>query len=204
MLRDVSTVANCWHHSCGFLQQPVSSNQSQNIQALQESCYQQLIESVDSRHPRRYRLNDISQLMDKLCDGDLFHTGRLPWLTKIFEQLMVRNGDLICYRETEVQAYARLTAELDPTLLVAWNLSQWLEESSNPTAKDIQRIVAVQDTFFAPPGNPVQPFAEGHVHIGGVTADSAILDEYLLANPSSALPESKRSSLASAADRAAQ
>ncbi len=177
-----------------FLQQPVSSNQSQNIQALQESCYQQLIESVDSRHPRRYRLNDISQLMDKLCDGDLFHTGRLPWLTKIFEQLMVRNGDLICYRETEVQAYARLTAELDPTLLVAWNLSQWLEESSNPTAKDIQRIVAVQDTFFAPPGNPVQPFAEGHVHIGGVTADSAILDEYLLANPSSALPESKRSS----------
>lgn len=64
-----------------------------------------------------------------------------------FEQLMVRNGDLICYRETEVQAYARLTAELDPTLLVAWNLSQWLEESSNPTAKDIQRIVAVQDTF---------------------------------------------------------
>ncbi len=61
---------------------------------------------------------------------------------------MVRNGDLICYRETEVQAYARLTAELDPTLLVAWNLSQWLEESSNPTAKDIQRIVAVQDTFL--------------------------------------------------------
>ncbi|MEG2115936.1 MAG: hypothetical protein RRZ38_18890, partial [Hafnia sp.] len=88
-----------------FLQQPVSGDQSQNIQALQESCYQQLIESVDSRHPRRYRLNDISQLMDKLCDGDLFHTGRLPWLTKIFEQLMVRNGDLICYRETEVQAY---------------------------------------------------------------------------------------------------
>ncbi|WP_251274222.1 hypothetical protein, partial [Enterobacter hormaechei] len=32
------------------------------------------------------------------------------------------------------------------------------------------------------------------MHIGGVTADSAILDEYLLANPSSALPESKRSS----------
>ena len=26
---------------------------------------------------------------------------------------MVRNGDLICYRETEVQAYSRLTAELN-------------------------------------------------------------------------------------------
>jgi hypothetical protein len=86
--------------------------------------------------------------MNHLCDGDLFHTGRLPSLTKLFDQLMVRNGDLIRYRETEVQAYSRLTAELDPTLLVAWNLSQWLEESSNPTAKDIQRIVAAQDTFL--------------------------------------------------------
>lgn len=176
-----------------FLQQTANGDKTQRVKALQEICYQQLIESVDSRHPRRYRLNDISQLMNQLCDGDLFHTGRLPWLTKLFDQLMVRNGDLICYRETEVQAYARLTAELDPTLLVAWNLSQWLEESSNPTAKDIQRIVAAQDTFFAPPGNPVQPFAEGHVHIGGVTADSAILDEYLLANPASELPENKRS-----------
>ena len=66
-----------------FLQQTASGDKTQRVKALQETCYQQLIESVDSRHPRRYRLNDISQLMNHLCDGDLFHTGRLPWLTKL-------------------------------------------------------------------------------------------------------------------------
>lgn len=165
-----------------FMQQPVGVHDTLAWEELQNTCYQLLVESVDKRYPRRYRLNDINQLMQKLCDGDLFVKPDLPWLGELFDRLMRRNGDVICYRETEVQGYVRLAAELDPTLLVAWHLSTWLESNESPSAKDIQRIVTGQNSFFAPQGNPTLPFAEGHAHYGGLTPDSAILDHYLLSS----------------------
>lgn len=163
-----------------FLLAPRGGDETQRWQALNGECYQLLVENVDTRHPRRYRLNDIRQLINALCHGSLFTSGDLPELEQLYDRLMIRNGDLICYRETEVQAYVRLAAELDPTLVVAWHISDWLVEGSHRTAEDIRRIVAAQRPFFAAPGNPVLPFAEGHVHYGGITVDDAILDEYLL------------------------
>ena len=146
---------------------------------LQNECYHLLVESVDARYPREHRLGDIRLLMDQLCDGDFLLSSGLPWLDELAAQLLQRNGDLLCYRETSVQAYVRLAAELDPAMLVAWNLSIWLQESPKPAAHDIRRVVSAQTAFFAPPGNPLLPFAEGHVHFWGITADSVILDNYL-------------------------
>lgn len=109
----------------GTLLQPQLRIDQGRLQFLQDDCYQQLVNVVDTRYPRRYRLNDIRRLMDRLCDARLFLSPDLPWLDVLFHQLMLRNGDLVCYRDTEVQAYVRLAAELDPTLLVAWHL-KWL------------------------------------------------------------------------------
>lgn len=148
--------------------------------ALQDDCYQLLADTLDARYPRRYRLNDVHRLMDRLCDAKLFVGPELPWLDYLIDQMLLRNGDLVCYRETEVQAYARLAAELDPTLLVAWHLSVWLNENPKPQERDICRVVLAQAPFFAPPPNPALPHADGHVHLGGVAADSVILGDYLL------------------------
>lgn len=60
------------------------------------------------------------------------------------------------------------------------HLAQWLDEMPQLLAHDIRRVVSAQTAFFAPIGNHSLPFAEGHVHFWGVTADSAILDDYLL------------------------
>lgn len=147
---------------------------------LQGDCYQLLVDTLDAHYPRRFRLNDVRRLMERMCDARLFIEPELPWLDELFSQQLMRNGDMICYRETEVQAYARLAAELDPTLLVSWHLSGWLNESPQPTEGDISRVVSAQAPFFAPPPNPFLPHAEGHVHLGGVATDSAILGAYLL------------------------
>ncbi|WP_289141327.1 antiviral RADAR system adenosine deaminase RdrB [uncultured Pseudomonas sp.] len=147
---------------------------------LQGDCYQLLVDTLDAHYPRRFRLNDVRRLMERMCDARLFIEPELPWLDELFSQQLMRNGDMICYRETEVQAYARLAAELDPTLLVSWHLSGWLNESPQPTEGDICRVVSAQAPFFAPPPNPFLPHAEGHVHLGGVATDSAILGAYLL------------------------
>jgi len=162
-----------------FLKNNLTLYKGKNLTELQENCYFILCETIDNQYPRRYRLNDINQLMHKLCDNDLFLLPNLPWLDDIFERLMRRNGDLICYRETKVQSYVRIAAELDPNMLVAWHISKWIENDDSLTELNIRKIVGSQNAFFAPQGNPILPFAEGHAHYGGITSDSAILDYYI-------------------------
>lgn len=149
---------------------------------LQEHVYHLLVEGIETRYPREHRLTDIRQLMGHMCSSQLLLTPNLPWLHELQQKLLIRNGDLLCYREREVQTYVRLAAGMDPTLLAGWHLALWLEDTPQPAEYDIQRVVSAQNSFFAPRGNPSQPFAEGHVHFWGVTADSAILDDYLLGN----------------------
>lgn len=158
---------------------PPQDNEFEGWRVLQDECYHLLIEGIDTRNPREYRLTDIRQLMGKLCNESLLISPVLPWLDELANKLLLRNGDLLYYRADRVQAYIRLAAELDPALLGAWRLSDWLQQSPPPLDHDIRRVIAAQSPFFAPPGNLSLPFAEGHVHFGGVTSESALLDEYL-------------------------
>lgn len=160
---------------------------------LQEHFYHLLVEGVEARYPREHRLTDVRQLMGHMCDGGLLLTPDLPWLQELQERLLLRNGDLLCYREREVQAYVRLAAGIDPTLLASWHLAQWLENTPKLTEHNIQRVVSAQTQFFAPLGNQSLPFAEGHVHFWGVTADNIILDKYFFGGNKLAL--SKKANL---------
>ncbi|UXY16199.1 hypothetical protein N8I74_04035 [Chitiniphilus purpureus] len=182
---DERLAARLWQH----LLQPADDLASDRWRRLGGDLYHLLVEGVEARYPREHRLTDVRQLMGHMLDGDLLLTPELPWLDGLQQQLLQRNGDLLCYREGEVQAYVRLAAGLDPTLLVGWHLAGWMQEIPCPDPHDIRRVVSAQTTFFAPPGNPALPFAEGHVHFWGVTADSAILDDYLLADKSLKLNE---------------
>lgn len=164
------------------LLKPADELESDRWHQLQDDFYHLLVEGVEARFPREHRLTDVRQLMGRMLDGDLLLTPTLPWLDELQQRLLQRNGDLLCYREGEVQAYVRLAVGLDPTLLAGWHFASWLKEIPRPDAHDICRVVSAQTAFFAPPGNPSLPFAEGHVHFWGVTADSAILDNYLLAD----------------------
>ena len=175
---DESLAAWLWQR----LLQPADGLESDRWHRLQEHFYHLLVEGVEARYPREHRLTDVRQLVGRMLDGDLLLTPDLPWLDELQQQLLQRNGDLLCYREGEVQAYVRLAAWLDPTLLAGWHLAGWMQEIPLPDEHDIRRVVSTQTAFFAPPGNPSLPFAEGHVHWGGVSMDSAILDAKLFAD----------------------
>lgn len=165
-----------WEHSrCQEDKQSIN-----NWENLQEEFYHLLVEGVEARYPREHRLTDIRLLMGHMCAKNILQTPDLPWLHELQQRLLVRNGDFLSYHECEVQAYVRLAAGIDPTLLVGWHLALWLENSPQPNAHDIRRVVSVQTPFFAPQTNPSKPFAEGHVHFGGITADSVILGNHLL------------------------
>lgn len=169
------------------LLKPADALESDRWRQLQGDFYRKLVESVEARYPREYRLTDVRQLMGRMLEGDLLLTPKLPWLNELQQRLLRRNGDLLCYREGEVQTYVRLAAGLDPTLLAGWHFASWLAEIPRPDTHDIRRVVSAQAAFFAPPGNPSLPFAEGHVHWGGISADSAILDTKLFAGDDNSL-----------------
>ncbi|VXC43571.1 conserved hypothetical protein [Enterobacterales bacterium 8AC] len=175
------------------LLKPADALESDRWHLLLEDFYHLLVEGVEARYPRKHRLTDVRQLMGHMLDGDLLLTPALPWLDELQQRLLQRNGDLLCYREGEVQAYVRLAAGLDPMLLAGWHFACWLAEIPRPDAHDICRVVSAQRAFFAPPGNPSLPFAEGHVHWGGISADSAILDARFFDK----LPRKKQSNWAS-------
>jgi hypothetical protein len=163
---------------------PTSDFEANFWHIFQEDFYLILVEAIDARHPKEFRLTDVRQIIGSVCNGDLFLTSALPWLDRLGEELLQRNGDLLCYREAKVESYVRLAATMDPTLLVAWHLSDWLLHNGESAPHNIRRVLSAQTPFFAPPGNPWQPFAEGHVHFWGVTADNSILESYLLSKHS--------------------
>ncbi|MBO1372992.1 hypothetical protein, partial [Vibrio cholerae] len=96
------------------LLKPADELESDRWHRLQDDFYHLLVEGVEARYPREHRLTDVRQLMERMLDGDLLLTPKLPWLDELQHRLLQRNGDLLCYREGEVQAYVRLAAGIDP------------------------------------------------------------------------------------------
>ncbi|TOM67905.1 hypothetical protein CGH71_23240, partial [Vibrio parahaemolyticus] len=136
------------------------------------------VRTIDNRNPGRYRLNELHSIVG-IRDEMPWNTEELPWLDSIFEQLMIRNGDYVHYKDLKVQTYTRLAAQLDPRLLVAWHLSGSFDKESLKET-DVERIIRSQSSFFAPPSLSDKPFADGHVHYGGVGGGIELLSTCLL------------------------
>ncbi len=150
------------------------------LAALRTDCGEALLRDMEQDRPRQFRRDDLRRLIDTLISEALFVSGQLPLLDKLSNSLLVRHGDYLHYRETQVQAYARLAVDLDPALLAAWHFSGWLDELPVPSADTIRRVLDHQTPLCAPLPNPALPHAEGHVHLSGVSAAGLILGGQLL------------------------
>jgi hypothetical protein len=150
------------------------------LASLHIDCREALLQSMEQDRPRQFRRDDLRRLFDTLIGKTLFVSGQLPLLEKLSNSLLVRHGDYLHYRDTQVQTYARLAVDLDPTLLAAWHFSGWMNELRAPGADAIRRVLDHQTQLFAPLPNSALPHAEGHVHLGGVSAAGLILGGQLL------------------------
>ncbi|AKU11196.1 hypothetical protein AzCIB_1291 [Azoarcus sp. CIB] len=159
---------------------PAASWAPDSLTSLRKDCREALLCSIEQDRPRQFRRDDLRRLTEMLTKESLFVSGELPLLEKLSNELLVRHGDYLHYRDTEVQAYARLAVDLDPALLAAWHLTGWLDALPVPGADAICRVLDHQTPLFAPLPNPAMPHAEGHVHLGGVSAAGLILSGQLL------------------------
>ncbi|WP_438394976.1 antiviral RADAR system adenosine deaminase RdrB [Caballeronia sp. DA-9] len=147
---------------------------------LRENCFTALEHTLEREYRRQYRRNDIERVVSGI--GTFLTSPELPVLDKLFDRLMMRDGDYLQYRENQVQAFVRLASDIDPTLLAGWHIAGWLERASSPLPSDLRRIVAAQLPMFVPLPASNKPFAEGHVHLGGITFDGLLLAERLLSD----------------------
>jgi hypothetical protein len=172
-----------------YLTNDPAKTDSMSIADLVKACRAKLVSDLDRDQARRFRLNDMEQVFNGLWGNQLFSSGDLPIMDELFARLMVRNGDYLQYQPIQVQAYARLAAEIDPCLLAGWHLAGWLHQSA-PLPDDAARIINHQLPFFAPPTHSHKPHADGHVHLGGVRFDLLVLGEALF--HASAMPKENK------------
>lgn len=131
---------------------------------------------IDSRTAGRHRLNELETAARQLCGGK-FLTGRdLPVLDAVFNEILQWSGSQIHFRYEQVQRYAELVSEVDPTVLVAWQLAA----KGAPPGAAMRQTVEGLSTLFVGPGYLGLPFAENHSHLNGIMGDEFVLAELVL------------------------
>lgn len=148
--------------------------------ALAIRCIDALERTLERDHRREFRRSDIQRVVSGV--GTFLSSPTLPVLDELFDRLMIRNGDLLQYRDSRVQDFVRLAAGVDPTLLAGWHLASWLDQTVRPSTSDVRRVVEAQLPMFTPPSPANRTYAEGHVHLGGITFDGLVLADHLLSN----------------------
>ncbi len=142
---------------------------------FESACLQLLKDDLDADYARRFRLGDIAHALEVVWPRGMFVTGDLPCLEHLFNTLMQEHGDYLQYRDGGEQAYARMSARLDPALMATWRMVRRVASKPVLDAHDLQRIVASQQPFFSPLPNTNSAVADNHVHLGGVQYDGLVL-----------------------------
>lgn len=131
---------------------------------------------VDMRTAGRHRLNELNTAAEQLCD-DEFLTGRhLPVLDAVFNEIMECRDSQIHFKYEQVQRFAELVCEVDPTVLVAWQLAAMRAPSGTVMRQTVESL----STLFVGPLHFGLPFAENHSHLNGIMGDEFVLAELVL------------------------
>lgn len=131
---------------------------------------------VDTRTARRHRLNELETVVRQLCDDKFLIDRHLPILEAVFNEVLEWSGTQIRFKYEQVQRYAELVSEIDPTVLVAWQLAV----IGTPSGTDMRKTVEDLSTLFVGPLHTGLPFAENHSHLNGIIGDEYVLAELVL------------------------
>jgi hypothetical protein len=143
-------------------------------------CREALIADLDERWPRTFRLNELENIATEVCPGSFLVGPEIPAMDALFNELIELDGELICFRPAHVQAYMRLSAEIEPAVLVAWHLAGRVVAPSSLTPASFTRLVSLKTSFFEPRAFAHSPVAENHAHLGGVFGDGPVLGRLVL------------------------
>lgn len=162
---------------CQYLSEAaVSGKGNPSFEKWKVGVRQAIQADIDTRTAGRHRLNELKTAAEQLC-GDEFLTGRhLPVLDAVFNEIMECCGSQIHFKYEQVQRFAELICEVDPTVLVAWQLAAMRAPSGMVMSQTVESL----PTLFVGPLHYGLPFAENHSHLNGITGDEFVLTELVL------------------------
>lgn len=151
------------------------------LPSLHDKLQKAIVRDIDARTGNRYRVNEIELVSQTLCESLFLDATKNPVFDDLMEAVLEwdEGAKSLYFREEQVQRYAQLIAELDPTVLAARFLAkrarqdQWSKQSVRDTILGLKTLL-VGPRFFS------QTFAEGHVHLKGIDGEELVLAQLIL------------------------
>jgi len=148
---------------------------------LRDKCRECIQDELDRDWPRRFRLNELERIAALMCGNGFFERGEVRELDRTCDELLRFDGDRIFYRVDRVQAYARLSVEVDPAVIVTWHIAERVARDPALGSQAVLNLVEWQEAFFAPPASEGSlAVAENHAHLGGISGEGLVLAQHVL------------------------
>lgn len=146
-------------------------------------CQRVLRDALDREEPRRFRLIDIDEVLNVLWPKAMFlkkveGTG-IPFFDALSDLLFTTSHPIIHFRPDALDEYMRLSARIDPALLLCWKVARDINEGVLSTQEKVQGAVASVQPFCAPRDDSESAYSDNHVHLGGGSSEQLILIDAL-------------------------
>ncbi|KAB0501894.1 antiviral RADAR system adenosine deaminase RdrB [Pseudomonas moorei] len=152
-----------------------------NLDSLREKLQDTIEADIDARTGNRHRVNEIQRISQGLCESLFLDNGESPVIDESIDAVLEWDSDTktLHFREKQVQLYAQILSELDPTILAARYLAQRAEQEKW-SKQALQETVIRLKTLFVGPRFFSDAFAEGHVHLNGIAGEELVLAQLVL------------------------
>jgi len=151
-------------------------------QSFHKKCQDILCDALERDEPRRFRIDDIKQIVRTLWPPTMFHGNdgqAIPFLNGLADSMLETSGLCIHYRVAALDDFTRLAARIDPALLLAWKLGADTQQFTVGSAADVEQAVNLVQPFCAPPPDSSTIHADNHVHLSGTASEHLVLMQAL-------------------------
>ena len=151
--------------------------------SFHDDCLRILRDALDREEPRRFRLIDIDEMLTILWPKTMFlkktKDSGIPFFDALSDSLLTTTHPTIHFRPDALDEYMRLSARIDPALLLCWKIAREINVGVLSTPQQIHEVVASVQPFCAPRDDLERAYSDNHVHLGGGSSEQLILIDAL-------------------------
>ncbi len=148
-----------------------------------DDCQRVLRDALDREEPRRFRLIDIDEVLNLLWPKTMFLKktvgSGIPFFDALSDLLFTTLYPLIHFRHDVLDEYMRLSARIDPALLLCWKVARDIDAAVLSTQQQVKDVIASVQPFCAPRDDLGRTYSDNHVHLGGGSSEQLILIDAL-------------------------
>lgn len=126
-------------------------------------------------HTHRFRMNDFEKALNKTYSDRTSLWGySLEFLGGIFDRYFEFSGRVIEARPNMLNQYSALCSKIHPATMVGYKLARYLCDGQLHVG-DVEQFVLDSDPLMLPNSESLEPYADNHVHMGGVAEAAGAL-----------------------------